>query len=215
MKSILSILIVILGVTALILSYQSGTNRAAANGYVSRGTIQGEKYYDISKEEVNDLEMANDNTDIYEQKVEVGEREVVSLKTAKIEITNRWNITLTDEEIDLLAKIVWLESQGEIDKGQQAVVEVIFNRMKHWEFKGSLYDVLSEKNAFSTWKNRSIANPTEKEYENIQKVLDGKTDITTENHVYFSTSPRNKKDVIKIGNHYFCSYEYDSKEDKE
>ncbi len=39
---------------------------------------------------------------------------------------NRWNITLTQEEIDLLAKIVWLESQGEPTEGQEAVVEVSF-----------------------------------------------------------------------------------------
>ena len=36
---------------------------------------------------------------------------------------------LTDEEIDLLAKIVWLEANGEPVEGQEAVVEVVLNRM--------------------------------------------------------------------------------------
>ena len=43
--------------------------------------------------------------------------------------TNRWNISLTQEDIDLLAKIVWLEARGEPVEGQKAVVEVVFNRM--------------------------------------------------------------------------------------
>lgn len=43
---------------------------------------------------------------------------------------NRWHITLSPDETELLARIVWLESQGEPVKGQQAVVEVVFNRMR-------------------------------------------------------------------------------------
>ena len=34
---------------------------------------------------------------------------------------NRWHITLSPDETELLARIVWLESQGEPVKGQQAV----------------------------------------------------------------------------------------------
>lgn len=117
---------------------------------------------------------------------------------------NRWGIDLTNDEIDLLAKIVWLESQGETDKGQQAVVEVVANRMVDMDFSDTLLEVLSDKGEFSTWKNVDNAKPTEKEYENIYKVLRGETNILTEEYVYFSTSPRNNKDVIKIGNHYFC-----------
>ncbi len=53
--------------------------------------------------------------------------EAAESKPATAETTtgaeNRWNITLTQEEIDLLAKIVWLESQGEPTEGQEAVVE--------------------------------------------------------------------------------------------
>ena len=55
--------------------------------------------------------------------------EAAESKPATVETTtgaeNRWNITLTQEEMDLLAKIVWLESQGEPTEGQEAVVEVV------------------------------------------------------------------------------------------
>ena len=92
---------------------------------------------------------------------------------------NRWNITLTQEEIDLLAKIVWLESQGEPTEGQEAVVEVVFNRMASEKYPDTLYDVLSQGNPtqFCSWKNRERANPTEKEYTSIHEVLNGNTHI--------------------------------------
>lgn len=120
---------------------------------------------------------------------------------------NRWNIELTDEEIDLLAKILWIEARGESDKGQKAVVEVVFNRMVHDAFKGSIEEVLSAKNQFSSWKNRDSAKPTDKEYDNIKEVLNGNTKLFNSQVVYFSTSPRNNIGTIHIGGHYFCEYE--------
>lgn len=59
---------------------------------------------------------------------------------------NRWHITLSPDETELLARIVWLESQGEPVKGQQAVVEVVFNRMRSDVYPDTLYEVLSQKN---------------------------------------------------------------------
>jgi hypothetical protein len=40
-----------------------------------------------------------------------------------------------------------------------------------------IQEVLSQKNQFCSWKLRNTAKPTEKEYENIQKVLSGETNI--------------------------------------
>jgi spore germination cell wall hydrolase CwlJ-like protein len=149
------------------------------------------------------------------QKYMISEREVCSMNVSKLKIEinkteqkNRWDIKLNNDEIDMLAKIVWVESRGECDKGQQAVVEVILNRMHHWYFKGSLYEVLSAKNQFSSWKLKDSAKPTQKELNNIQKVLDGNTKILNNDTVYFSTSPRNNKITAHIGGHYFCDYEH-------
>lgn len=118
---------------------------------------------------------------------------------------NRWKIELTDDEIDLLAKIVWLESRGESDEGSAYVAIVIINRILHIEFSDTLYEVLSDKGEFSTWKLLDTAKPTEREYEIVEEVLRGEYDgILNEDYVYFSTSPRNNRGTIKIGHHYFC-----------
>lgn len=119
---------------------------------------------------------------------------------------NRWNIALTEDEIDLLARIVWLESQGEPVEGQEAVVEVIFNRMASGLFPNTLYDVLSQRNPvqFCSWKNRDRAKPTEKEYASIYEVLNGNTGILRNDTMYFSTYPLTPHVDIRIGGHSFC-----------
>lgn len=119
---------------------------------------------------------------------------------------NRWHITLSPDETELFARIVWLESQGEPVKGQQAVVEVVFNRMRSDVYPDTLYEVLSQKNPvqFCSFKNRDRAKPTQKEYDSIQQVLDGKTRILRDDTMYFSTFPLTEHVEVKIGGHYFC-----------
>lgn len=119
---------------------------------------------------------------------------------------NRWDITLTQEEIDLLARIVWLESCGESQRGQEAVVEVIFNRIASDKYPNTLYDVLSQGNPtqFCSWKNRDIARPTEKEYQSIENVLSGNTNILRNDTLYFSTEPLTSRLDVVIGGHSFC-----------
>lgn len=124
-----------------------------------------------------------------------------------IPVGNRWNILLNESEKDLLARIVMLESGNQSDKGQQAVVEVIFNRIYSDEWPDTLYDVLSQKRQFSTWKNRNSkrAIPTEQVKRNIELVLSGKTDILPMDTVYFSRGGENSRVERIIGDHIFCN----------
>lgn len=128
------------------------------------------------------------------------------VQTVQVLPENRWHITLSPDERELLARIVWLESQGEPVEGQQAVVEVVFNRMKSEVYPDTLYEVLSQKNPvqFCSFKNRDRAKPTQKEYDSIQQVLDGKTRILRDDTMYFSTFPLTEHVEVKIGGHYFC-----------
>lgn len=144
-----------------------------------------------------------EETEEIEAETEIKETEEI-IETEIYE--NRWGITLTEEEIDLLARIVWLESNAESDMGQQAVVEVVFNRMASELYPNTLYDVLSQKNPvqFCSWKNRDIARPTEKEYQNIKEVLSGNTNILRNDTLYFSTKALTPNLDIRIGGHSFC-----------
>jgi len=235
-NSVLSCVGIILAATSLfVFSWKSQATTSSANAYESRRPIKREVYYNelaisepsetsedvldksetvtttytVGEEEICGLEVTNLKIDIKEIKAAKKKK----AKKKKKECKNRWNITLTKDEINLLARIVWVESRGESNRGQRGVIEVIFNRMKHWAFKGSLYDVLSAKSQFSSWGSRNEAAPTEKEYKNIKKVLNGETEIFDFETVYFSRTKRNDDIADHIGAHYFCRYEF--KKDKE
>jgi spore germination cell wall hydrolase CwlJ-like protein len=224
-KKMLSTGIVITGATLLVLSYLSGTNNASAVNRYDSGSKKYEQEIYYTQDEFNTKETLNE--EVYSETPLAGNaqydlsvleedfsKEVKTIKKVEVQKTekkkeseNKWNISLSHEEIDLLAKIVWIECRGESDKGQQAVIEVIFNRMIHESFNGTLYEVLSKKRQFSSWKSRNKAEPTDKEYKNIYIVLNGESEILDLDTVYFSTSPRNKNITIHIGGHYFCRYE--------
>lgn len=231
-KRILSIcLIVIAGMTSLVASCLHQKQTQPYVMYQESRQYEEKIYYNTVEPELNDLvvhssELSFKEADNQEKSIFInGEMAVagvsvllskgkyVGVKEIKFN-NNRWDIELTEDEINLLAKIVWVEARGESDKGQRAVVEVIFNRMIHWQFEGALKEVLSADGEFSSWKSRNKAEPTDKEYDNIQKVLNGETDITTLKTVYFSTKSRNDKLVVHIGGHYFNEYEFESREEQ-
>lgn len=132
--------------------------------------------------------------------------EAEAVEAEEVTYENRWDIQLTEEEIELLANILWIEARGESEAGQRAVVEVIFNRMISEDFPDTLYDVLSQKNPtqFASWKLRNTAEPTEKEYTAIYEVLSGKTSLVKNDTVYFATKKLTRNLDVKIGGHYFC-----------
>lgn len=121
--------------------------------------------------------------------------------------SNRWGITITPEEREILARIVELECGAEPDIGQQAVIEVVLNRVVDPSYPNTVVGVLSQRRQFSTWKNVNSrrATPTAKDYANIDAVLNGQSNILPFNTVYFSRGAQNKRVQIRIGGHVFCN----------
>lgn len=133
--------------------------------------------------------------------------EYLSPNEIPISSLNRWGIDLTKDEIDLLARIVYLEAGIDSLIGKEAVVEVVFNRLVFSDSfdNRSLHSILSEQGQFHTWKDRnsSRCNPGSEEYEAIYKVLYGRTNILSSKYVYFSTRGTNGKNLKKVGKHWF------------
>lgn len=132
--------------------------------------------------------------------------EYLSTDETPITSLNRWGLELTEEEINLLARIVYLEAGIDSLIGKEAVVESIFNRMAFSDnFRGNLYTVLSTKGQYNTWKyrNDNKCNPGLEEYEAIYNVLYGRTNILEPEYVYFSRTKANGHDFIKVGKHWF------------
>lgn len=114
---------------------------------------------------------------------------------------------MTSEEMRLLETILALEAQDEPFEGQKAVVEVIFNRVLSPDFPDTVYDVLSQKGQFETWKwrNKPYNTPNKTQTDVIAEVIanGNQNTVLPEGYVFFCVGKVNGTDFIKIGNHHF------------
>lgn len=130
--------------------------------------------------------------------------------TQPVTVDTRYpNISLTQAEKDLIAKIIWLEARGESFEGQQAIAEIIFNRMCSDNFGDTVNGVIFAEEQFRTVEFLDDAEPGELQYKAIECALTRKSVIPKE-VVHFATYKVNKNVWGKIGGHYFC-YDWDYK----
>ena len=129
-----------------------------------------------------------------------------TVKAEEIPIINRWGITLTADEIELVSRIVQLECGHDIKESKYATIETIFNRMFDPRYPNTVEEVLSQKGQFSTWKNRNIAKatPTDDTYECVAMVLNGQTNVLEYDRLKFNNKPIGQN-PIKIGAQYYGS----------
>ena len=115
----------------------------------------------------------------------------------------RYGIELTWEQMQLIAKVVWVEARGESKEGQQAVAEVILNRLVSEKFPNTLKDVIYAENQFRSAKFLDTAEPYQLQYEAIENALYGPY-VLPEDVYYFATTPKTSKVWGRIGGHIFC-----------
>ena len=113
------------------------------------------------------------------------------------------DIQLTGAEMDTLACVIWLEARGEGFEGQQAVAEVVFNRMLSPDFPDTLDEVIYQKGQFSTASSIPAAEPDEMQYIAINAALCGPHILPLE-VVFFSQAGENDNVWGTIGGHVFC-----------
>lgn len=118
---------------------------------------------------------------------------------------NRWGLVLSEEDTLLLEQIVYKEAGNQCDKGQQAVAEVIMNRIYSDIFPDTLTGVLSQSGQFVTWKQHYGVEPSEQVIDNVEKVLNGDTNILPYKTMYFSRGATNNDIQIVIEDHVFCN----------
>ena len=113
------------------------------------------------------------------------------------------DITLTREDETLLAKIIWVEARGEPREGQQAIAEVVLNRMASPDFPDTVRAIVYSDNQFPSVDFLDRASPNQTQYDAIEDALEGPY-ILPENVMHFATYPVNSLVWGKIGGHYFC-----------
>ena len=117
-------------------------------------------------------------------------------------------VSMSEDERWELAAIIFLESANQCAEGQQAVAEVVLNRVISPDFPDTVYDVLHEGEdtaipQFSTIVKLDSAEPLATQYAAIDAALYGPS-ILPEDVVFFSRSGENDRVWGKIQDHVFC-----------
>lgn len=114
-------------------------------------------------------------------------------------------MTLTMDEREMLARMVWVESRGEPIEGQQAVAEVVLNRLYAPNFQSSVESVIMAEGQFNSARFLDDAEPNQTQYEAVERALKGPY-VTPINTVYFGQQPsRNGTLWKRIGGHCFST----------
>ncbi len=113
------------------------------------------------------------------------------------------DIKLTNAERELLARVVWVESRGECPEGQQAVAEVVLNRLASDEFPDGLEQLIYAPGQFRSVPYLDDADPYQAQYDAIEAAIYGPY-VLPEDVVFFATYPVNDNVWGKIGGHIFC-----------
>lgn len=112
-------------------------------------------------------------------------------------------LKLTDEETTLLARLIYVEARGECEDGQQAIAEVVLNRITSGLFGNSLTNLINDESQFVPRKLLKEAKPGQAQYEAIDRALYGPYVLPKE--VMFYGRVRTTDRVWgNIGAHIFC-----------
>lgn len=116
-------------------------------------------------------------------------------------------IEVSEDDVETLARLVWLEARGEPFEGQVAVVEVVLNRILSPAFPDTVEEVVYQSEPvtqFSPATRIPDTTPGKEQYRAVEEALTAEKPITDADVVYFSTSPQNEREFAIIGNHVFC-----------
>ena len=156
---------------------------------------------------------AQPQADLWQLSQDALEAKTKEVLTADLPRVSRYaNIEITEEEIEELVDIVYLESATQSLRGQQAVAEVILNRVVAENFPNSIHDVIYQgvdgngALRFSTTPNIKYAKPVANQYTAVEQALYGPS-VLPADVVYFSKKGENEHVWGKIGAHVFC-YQY-------
>ena len=112
-------------------------------------------------------------------------------------------LKLTDDETKLLAKLIYVEARGESEDGQQAIAEVVLNRLVSGDFGSSITNMINDESQFVPHKLILTADPSQAQYEAIDRALYGPYVLPKE--VTFYGRVRTTDSVWgSIGGHIFC-----------
>lgn len=93
----------------------------------------------------------------------LGKTEQKPLQESPADELSGWRLGYSPADLDLLARVVRAEAQGEPYDGQIAVAAVVLNRINHPEFPNTIPGVIYEPLAFTVVANGRINHPADQQ----------------------------------------------------
>ena len=146
-------------------------------------------------------ELQKDISDIQEQLLVPIEPEVPDVP----EVSN-CNLSLTEDEINLVALVTMAEAEGESEEGKRLVIDTILNRAESKYWASTVSGVIYQPNAFSSvWDGRIERCYVRDDI--VQLVREELVRKTNSEVVYFRTGRYSSygTPMFQVGNHYFSS----------
>ena len=112
-------------------------------------------------------------------------------------------IALTEEETQLLAKLVYVEARGESEEGQQAVAEVVLNRFASGRYGKSFSALIRDEDQFVPRTLLEKAKPGQAQYEAIDRALYGPY-VLPKDVLFYGRVRTTDSEWGSIGGHIFC-----------
>lgn len=116
-------------------------------------------------------------------------------------------ISLSIEEIELIALVTMAEAEGEPEEGKRLVIDTILNRVDFGEFPSTVTEVIYQPEQFSSMWNGRIDECYV--MEEICQLVEEELKCRLSNEVMFFTAGGYGKfgvPMFQVGNHYFSSY---------
>lgn len=122
----------------------------------------------------------------------------------KVQVECRYpDVKLSNADLELLAKMVWVEARGECADGQQAVAEIVLNRLVSDKYSDTVRGVIYAENQFRSTEWLDEATPTQTQYDAVEDALNGPY-ILPIDVVHFATYAVTDRVWGTIGGHTFC-----------
>ncbi|MFR7272483.1 cell wall hydrolase [Streptococcus pneumoniae] len=120
--------------------------------------------HNMTLDELSELNPAVQNLDLIYigQTINTSKNEHNTNKNSKVNVKKESKTTTNNKsEVDLLARLIRAEAQGESYSGKVAVGEVVINRVNSSEFPNSIRSVIYQSGQFSPVSNGSINVPAD------------------------------------------------------
>lgn len=122
----------------------------------------------------------------------------------KVQVECRYpEVQLDEDDWELLARMVWVEARGETAEGQQAVAEVVLNRLVSGNYQDTVHGIVYADNQFRSTQWLDKAEPTQTQYDAVEAALNGPY-VLPMDVVHFATYPVTDQVWGTIGGHVFC-----------